>query len=113
MTKKPTLPREWERTLVDDYYDRRWREVLQPLYQTFQRWAAGELSHADMDHELYPTNKRARELYSLFSQSKPFLVRLIQLDADWFEGWVSTHPPPVGVELLHKSVTRWRNHEEA
>ena len=45
---------------VDDYYDYRWRQVLDPLYDKFQRWKAGELTHWDMGeaiHEMHKQNK--------------------------------------------------------
>lgn len=98
--KGPESPkRQWEQTLIDDYYDHRWREILQPLYEKFQRWRAGELNHAAMNRAIHETHKQTRELYSLFTQRRPLLVKLIQLDREWFQAWVKYHKPPRGVEL--------------
>jgi hypothetical protein len=85
---------QWEQALIDAYYDYRWREILDPLYEKFQRWKAGELSHDDMDAAIHQTHKQTRKLYTLFSESRSFLVRLIQWDAAWFDEWVIHHPPP-------------------
>ena len=70
----------WEQAPLDDYYDHRWREVPGTLYEQFQRWAAGELTHDDMDQAIHQTHKENRKLYSLFGEKRDFLVRLIQLD---------------------------------
>ncbi len=45
---------QWEQALLDAYYDYRWRQVLEPLYQKFQQWKAGELDHMDMDEAIPP-----------------------------------------------------------
>jgi hypothetical protein len=92
--KRPSPQREWEQALVDAYYDYRWRQVLQPLYDNFQRWAAGELTHADLDQAIHQTHKKTRELYVLFSEKREWLARVIQLDDDWYREWVKDHPAP-------------------
>ena len=97
--KRKTLEWQWEQALIDDYYDHRWRQVLDPLYDKFQSWKAGELTHHDMDQAIHETHKQNQELYKLFRESRSFLVGLIQWDREWFEGWVADHPPPPGVEL--------------
>ncbi len=97
--KRMTPEWQWEQALIDDYYDYRWRQVLDPLYDKFQRWKAGELTHDDMDQAIHETHKQNQELYTLFRESRRFLVGLIQWDREWFEGWVADHPPPPGVEL--------------
>jgi hypothetical protein len=33
---------QWEESLIDVYYDFRWHEVLDPLYDNFQLWKAGQ-----------------------------------------------------------------------
>jgi hypothetical protein len=98
--KRKTPEWQWERDLIDDYYDHRWRQVLDPLYDKFQRWKAGELDHYDMDQAIHETHKQNQELYRFFRESRSFLVRLIQWDREWFEGWVADHPPLPGVELV-------------
>jgi hypothetical protein len=54
--------RLWEQALIDAYYDHRWHEVLDPLYDKFQRWKAGELDHADIDKAIHQTHKLTQEL---------------------------------------------------
>jgi hypothetical protein len=97
--RRDTPEWQWEQALIDDYYDYRWRQVLDPLYEKFQRWKAGELTHHDMDQAIHETHKQDQELYKLFRESRRFLIGLIQWNREWFEGWVTDHPPPPGVEL--------------
>ena len=94
MPKRPGPQKEWEQSLIDAYYDYRWRQILQPLHDDFQRWAAGELTHADMDQAIHQTHKKTQELYSLFTQSRSWLVRVIQFDEEWFQEWARGHPSP-------------------
>ena len=94
MSKQPLRQRQWEQALVDAYYDYRWRQVFQPLYDDFQRWAAGELTHADLDQAVHQTHKKTQELYRLFSEKREWLARAIQLDEDWYREWVKDHPAP-------------------
>jgi hypothetical protein len=98
--RQQTSGREWEQALIDAYYDYRWRQVLDPLYEQFQRWKAGELTHADMDRAIHETHKQNQDLYRLFRENRRLLVGLIQWDRAWFDGWVADNPPPSGVELV-------------
>lgn len=95
---------QWEQALIDAYYDYRWHQVLDPLYEKFQRWKAGELTHADMDQAIHETHKKNQELYGLFREKRSFLVGLIQLDREWFDEWMARNPPPPGVKLVPPSV---------
>jgi hypothetical protein len=92
--------REWEQALIDAYYDHRWHQVLDPLYEKLQRWKVGELTHADMDRAIHEAHKQDQDLYILFMQDRSLLVGLIQHDRAWFKSWVADHPPPPGVELV-------------
>lgn len=94
------LAREWEQALIDAYYDHRWHQVLDPLHEKFQRWKAGELTHADMDQAIHEAHKQNQDLYRLFRENRGLLVGLIQWDREWFSGWVADNPPPPGVELV-------------
>jgi hypothetical protein len=98
--RRQTPEWKWEQALIDDYYDYRWHEVLDPLYEKFKRWEAGELDHWDMDQAIHETHKEDRRLYSLFTQGRRSLVGMIQWDDEWFDEWVADHPPPPGVELV-------------
>jgi hypothetical protein len=75
---------------------------LDPLYDKFQRWKSGELSHDDMGEAIHQTHKQTRELYSLFMEKRTWLVRLAQFDAEWFDAWVKAHPPPVGAHRVSR-----------
>jgi hypothetical protein len=94
MPKRSSPQKEWEQALIDAYYDYRWRQVLQPLHDDFQRWAAGQQSHDDLDHAIQETHKKTQELYTLFTERRQWLVRAIQFDEEWFQSWVKDHPAP-------------------
>ena len=98
--RRETPEWQWEEALIEAYYDYRWREVLSPLYEKFQRWKAGELTHDDMDEAIHATHKQNQQLVSLFSHGRGFLLGAVQWDREWFRGWVANHPPPPGIELL-------------
>jgi hypothetical protein len=90
---------QWEQALLDAYDDYRWRQVLEPLYQKFQQWKAGELDHMDMDEAIHQTHKQTQEVYVFFTQKRDWLVRVIQFDETWFRAWVKDNPPPAGYRL--------------
>ena len=92
--------RKWEQELIDDYYDHRWREILEPFYEKFQLWDAGELEHADMDRAIHETHKQTQQVYGSFTYNRGMLVNMIQWDRAWFEAWLKDHEPPPGVELV-------------
>ena len=93
---------QWEQTFLDAYYDYRWQQVLEPLYQKFQQWKAGELDHMDMDEAIHQTHKQTQEVYVFFTQKRDWLVRVIQFDEAWFQVWVKDNPPPAGYSLGKK-----------
>jgi hypothetical protein len=99
--KSPQVPVErWEQTLINDYYDHRWRRIIEPLCDELQRWKDGKASHADMDQVLETTHRQICEVRNLFDQRQDRLVLLIQwLDREWFEAWVRGHAPPKGARL--------------
>ncbi len=100
--KRTSTPEyQWEQALLDAYYDYRWHEVLDPLYNKFQRWKAGELEHDDMDHAIHQTHKETRQLYGIFLQKREVLVRAIQFNREWFPAWVKDNPPPGGYPLMN------------
>jgi len=90
---------QWEQSLLDAYYDYRWRQVLDPLYEKFKLWKAGALGHMDMDQAVHQTHKKTQEVYVFFTQKRDWLVRVIQLDEEWFQAWVKDNPPPEGYTL--------------
>jgi hypothetical protein len=98
--RRETPEWQWEQALMDAYYDYRYHQVLDPLYDKFQRWHAGQLTHADLDQAIHEVHKENQTLYGLFTEKRDWLVRVIQLDSDWFDPWLAGHPPPPGIELV-------------
>ena len=86
---------QWEQELIDDFQDYQWRLVLDPLYEQFQRWKAGGISHLELGEVIHKTHKQCQEVYSLFNNKRDFLVKVIQFNEDWFPNWVKDHPKPV------------------
>ncbi|MFQ6101801.1 MAG: hypothetical protein ACE5OS_11300 [Anaerolineae bacterium] len=92
---------QWEQALIDDYYNYRWQQLLEPLCDRMQRWKAGELTYADMDQILNEVHQQVCEIRSLITQRRDRLVMLIQwLDREWFENWVKSYSPPPDVRLV-------------
>ncbi len=91
----------WEQSLIEAYYDYRWHQVLDPLYDQFKHWDAGELEHHDMDQAIHQAHKLTQELFGIFTMKRDFLVHSIQFDAEWFNPWVKENPPPTGYELVN------------
>lgn len=81
------------------FYNHRWHEVLDPLYDKFQRWKAGEFDHADIDKAIYQTHKLTQELYGVFALKYEILARSIQLNEAWFQSWLKDNPPPAEYNL--------------
>jgi len=82
----------WEQALVDDYFNHRWHQVLEPLCETFQRWKAGELGHDAVSHAIEEAYKEKCILHNFAAQRIDRAVGLIQWwDRGWFEGWVEKH----------------------
>lgn len=90
---------QWEQALLDAYYDHRWRQVLDPLYQKFQQWKTDELDHMEMNEAIRQTHKQTQEVYSVFTLKRETLIRAIQLYEEWFQVWVKDNPPPSGYKL--------------
>jgi hypothetical protein len=109
--RRETPEWQWEEALIEAYHDLRWREVLEPLYEKFQRWKAGELDHDDMDHAIHETHKQTQEVYKFFIQRKALLIKFIQWDDEWFEAWAKDHPPPPGIQLAPPPP--WASEEES
>jgi hypothetical protein len=90
---------KWEQALIEAYYDHRWHKLLDPLYEQFVRWKAGDLTHEALNSAIHEVHKQSPELYNLFGSKRSWLISLIQWDAEWFNEYVIDHPPPPGVEL--------------
>jgi hypothetical protein len=85
---------QWEREMIDSFYDYQWHLILDPLYEKFQRWRAGEVSRYELNEAIHKTHKACQQVYSLFAIKRDFLVSAIQFNEDWFSGWEKYHPRP-------------------
>ena len=56
-TKKLSPLYHWEQEMIDAYYDYQWHQVLDPLYEKFQQWQAGNFSHDEMDGAIHTTHR--------------------------------------------------------
>jgi len=92
--KKRSPLYQWEQEMIDAFHEYQWHLVLDPLYEQFQRWKAGEVSHLEMDEAIHKTHKACQQVYSLFTSKRDFLVSAIQFNEDWSPGWVKEHPRP-------------------
>jgi hypothetical protein len=93
-----TLRSEWEEKLIADYYDYRWRRIMDPLCDKMQRWKDGDLTYAEMEETLEEVHEETCEVRSLFRQRRDRLVNLVQhWDREWFERWLVEHRRPHGV----------------
>lgn len=93
-------PERWEKKLIEDYRDYRWRRLMEPLCDKMDRWKKGDLNYDEMDRTLEEIHQEVYELRNLFSQRDDRLVLLIQwLDRDWFAEWVKEHRPPSGARV--------------
>ena len=52
---------QWEKELIDDFQDYQWRLVLNPLYEKFQRWKAGGISHLELGEVIHKTHRQCQE----------------------------------------------------
>ena len=96
-----TSAAHWERKLIDDYYNYRWKDLLEPVCATAARWKAGELTIAAMAETLENIHGQVCELRNLFAQRDDRLVLLIQwMDREWFEGWIRDYSPPPGARVV-------------
>ncbi len=97
----PSPTQKWEQTLVDDYYNYRWRQVMDPLCDQLQNWKAGQLSHQEMDNVMTKVQADIWEIRNIFGQRRDRLVNLVQwLDREWFLEWIIEYAPPPGAPVL-------------
>jgi hypothetical protein len=62
--KKHSPLYQWEQEMIDAFEDDKhsnpvdqWHLVLDPLREEFQRWKAGEISHAEIDKAIHTTHR--------------------------------------------------------
>ncbi len=72
--------RKKEREIVAAYYDKRMRELLDPLYDDFQKWKRRDLSHDELSDRIHELHTENQKVYSLFCQNREFLLNLIECE---------------------------------
>lgn len=93
-------PKNWEETMVNAYWDYRWRQIMDPLCDAFQRWKAGELGHADVDRAIDTAYKDKCLINNLLTHRPDRAAAVIQWwDREWFLTWIQENRPPPDVEL--------------
>lgn len=93
-------PKSWEEKLTEAYWDYRWRQIMDPLCDTFQRWKAGECGHKDVNDAIDRAYKEKCMINSLLEQRPDRSAAVIQWwDRDWFEAWIEENRPPAGIQI--------------
>jgi hypothetical protein len=88
-------PKDWEEIMTNAYWDYRWTEIMGPLCDTFQRWKAGELGHADVDKAIDTAYKEKCMINSLLARRPDHAAAVIQWwDREWFLEWMEENRPP-------------------
>ncbi len=70
--------RKKEREIIAAYYDKRMGELLDPLYDDFQKWKRGDLSHDELSDRIHEFHKENLKVNSLFRQNREFSLKLIE-----------------------------------
>jgi hypothetical protein len=92
-------PKSWEQAMTEAYWDYRWRQIMEPLCDTFQRWKAGKLRHADVDRAIDAAYKEKCAINSVLGQRHDRAAAIIRCwDSEWFEAWLEENRPTADVE---------------
>lgn len=93
-------PKSWEEAMTEAYWDYRWRQIMEPLCETFQRWKAGELGHDDVDRAIDAAYKEKCSINTLLAQREDRAAAIIHWwDPEWFEAWIEENRPPAHVRI--------------
>jgi hypothetical protein len=93
-------PKSWEEAMTEAYWDYRWRQIMEPLCETFQRWKAGELGHDDVDRAIDAAYKEKCSINSLLAQREDRAAAIIHWwDPEWFEAWIEKNRPPAHIKI--------------
>jgi len=111
--RRETPEWKWEEALIDAYHDHCWHKLLDPLYEQFKRWDAGEIDHWDLGQAIHEMHKENRHRFNRFNQNRRSLIRMIKWDEGWFDEWVADHPPPPGIELAPRLGPVQENGQDA
>lgn len=85
--------RDWEDLMLASYADQLYHEALDPLYEKFQEWHAGEVSHLDLDASIHFVHRELQKIYGLLHERRQDLAAIVTL-TPWYQAWVKDNPPP-------------------
>lgn len=71
-----------EGEIIEEYYDMKMEKALEPLYQKFQKWKKGKISHKEISDAIHECHKETQKIYSIFNSSREFLMKLIEANND-------------------------------
>jgi len=91
---------QWEQEMIDAYMEHRWAQILSPLCEQLDRWKAGERNYDDIVEAIRAARKADDAVQGILEKDHEWLVKVIQLEEDWFLPWLANHPPPPGYVLL-------------
>jgi len=92
-------PKDWEQEIKEAYCNYRWRKIMEPLCDVFQKWKAGEIAHEEVDKAIDEAYKEKITVNSLMAQRQDRAAGLIRYwDPDWFQAWVEEHQAPIQVD---------------
>jgi hypothetical protein len=93
-------PKSWEEQLMEAYWDHRWRKIMEPLCEAFQRWKAGDIGHEDVNSAIDEAYKEKCLINNLVTYRPDRAAAVIQWwDREWFLAWIEENRPPADVEL--------------
>ena len=93
-------PKDWEREVMEAYWEHRWRQIMDPLCETFQKWKAGEIGHEKVDEAIDEAYKEKCAINSLLAQRQDRAAGIIRCsDPEWFEAWIKEHRPSAQGEV--------------
>jgi len=98
--KKQNSPEDkWEEELLGAFYDYRWHEVLDPLYNKMQLWKADQLDHEIILGDIERVQKELKEANQLLRFNRKFVLSIVMATEDFFKPWIAGHPVPPGVVI--------------
>ncbi|KXA95113.1 hypothetical protein AKJ65_02580 [candidate division MSBL1 archaeon SCGC-AAA259E19] len=68
--------------IIGKYHNKKMKEALEPLFQKFQKWKDGEVSHYELSDSIHECHKEMQRIYSIFNSSREFLMKLVEADDD-------------------------------
>ncbi|KXB00460.1 hypothetical protein AKJ41_04045 [candidate division MSBL1 archaeon SCGC-AAA259O05] len=68
--------------IIEEYYNMKMKQALEPLYQNFQKWDKGEIDHSEISEAIHECQKEIQKIHSIFNSGTDFLMKLIEANDD-------------------------------